>query len=417
MGSSLLAGCSGDTGGGGGGGDSEGDWTLKVQHWWTSGAARKAMDFLINGYKERNPKATVNDNPVAGSAGTNLQAVIREKVLSGDPPSTWQDWPGLNLKPYTEANALKDITAIWEDETDMAANFREGPKLAARAGNPDNPFVCVPTNIHRINNIFYDIQTIEQAGVDPDGISDPNELVEVVKKAQADTGMAGISWQTGSAWSTLQVFSVNFLGLHGADAYRKFRTGEDLDTEISEALQVTKDLMQYNIKDASSVSNDEAAAKITNGNAVFVQEGDWQGANYQVTEGYKYGEDWGHAPWPGTDGDYLINTDGFPYPTPNPSPPATDAWMKWVGSAEAQAGFNPIKGGVPCRTDVDVSDFPPFLQDQFDDFKNAQSNPLTITHGDGVTPNQGVALKDAMSRFISSKDVSATTSAVLTALS
>jgi len=90
--------------------------------------------------------------------------------------------------------------------------------------------------------------------------------------------------------------------------------------------------------------------------------------------------------------------------------------MKWVGSQEAQAGFNAIKGSVPCRSDVDVSDYPPFLQDQFEDFSNASSNPLTIAHGDGVTPSQDVALKDAMSRFIDNRNVDATTEALITAI-
>jgi glucose/mannose transport system substrate-binding protein len=374
------------------------------------------MQWLQDGYLERNDEAEITDNPVAGSAGQNLQAVVREKVLSGEPPSTWQDWPGRNLADYVEADALKDITGILEDETDIADQYREGPLLAARAGNPDNPYVAVPMNIHRINNLFYSIGAAEEAGVDPSGASDPREFLEVLQNAEDNTDMAGLAVSTSAAWNTLQLFSVNLLGQFGPDVYRSFRNGEEPRTEIEEALSITADMMEFFTGDAASISNDEAGAKIANDGAVFAQEGDWQGGNYQVIEGFDYDQDWQHAAWPGTEDAYQINTDGFPYPKPNPSPPATDAWMKWAGSQEAQAGFNPIKGSVPCRTDVDVSGFPPFLQDQFDDFSSASSNPLTIAHGDGVTPSQDVALKDSMSRFIDNKNVEATTEALLTAI-
>lgn len=418
-----AAGCLGDegdgdddgSGGSGGSGGDNGEQTLQIQHWWTDGAAREAIDVLFDGYRERNPDIDIEDNPVAGGAGENLQTVIRERVLAGDPPSTWQDWPGRNLADYVEAGALNDIGYIFEG--DFEENFREGPLLAARAGDEDNPYVAVPTNIHRINNLFYDVPTVEEADVDPEAIDDPYEMIEVLEQVEDATGLAGISFQTGSAYSTLQLFGINLLGLFGHDTYESFRNGGSVESEVEEALEVTDEMLDLNVPDAASLSNDEAAAKIIQGDAVFAQDGDWQGANYQVTDGYDYGDDWGHVAWPGTSGIYQINTDGFPHPDSNPTPDATDAWLEWVGTAEAQQAFNQLKGGVPCRTDVDVSDYPPFLQDQFDDFSNADSNPLTIAHGDGVTPQQDVALKNAISRFMENRDVAETTGQLLDAVS
>lgn len=424
-GATALAGCAGEDDGDATGDDTTGDdgtgngelGALEIQHWWTAGGDAVAMEWLVDGFLEEYPEAEVEENPVAGGGGVNLQAVIRERVLAGDPPSTWQDWPGRNLNDYVEADAMRDITYIWEDETDFAENFREGPKLAARAGDPDNPYVAVPMNIHRINNLFYDVETVEEAGIDLN-IDGPRELIEVLEQVESETDAAGVSWQMSAAWSTLQVFGVVLKGMYGHEVYNSFQQGDadEVRSEVEEALEVTGELIDFNVGDAPSIDNDEAGAKLPQGEAAFAQEGDWLAGNYLDLDDYDFEDDWDHIPFPGTDGIYQINTDGFPFPQPNPTPETTEMWMKWVGSREAQRGFNPLKGAIPCRDDVEVGEFPPFLQRQFDDFSNAEADTLTIAHGDGVTPNQDVALKDAMSRFMEQRDAEVTAEALITAM-
>jgi glucose/mannose transport system substrate-binding protein len=428
-----IAGCSGngdggDSDGGGDDGGSDGDGgsdttptataasgstTLEIQHWWTSGGDGEAMQMLQDEFLERNPDYEISDNPVAGGAGQNLQAVIRQKVLEGDPPSTWQDWPGRNLADYVEAGALKDITDIFEG--DMMDNYREGAMLSARAGNPDNPPVAVPLNIHRVNNLFWDVSALDGTDIDPSSASDPYEFNDILAQIDEQVDLAPLSVAQSAPWTNLQLWVSNFLGIHGAEAFRSFRAGEgDIDA-IAEALEVTKEQFQYLTGDATSIGNDAAAAKLPQGDAVTAMEGDWMAGNLFATDGYEYSEGWEHAPWPGSDGIYVINTDGFPYPEPNPSPEVTDAWMRWVGSAEAQRMFNPMKGAIPPRADVDVSEFNELLRSQFEDYQN-DTGVLTVTHGDGATPQQGTSLKNAMARFIEREDVDATAPALRDAM-
>lgn len=408
-----LAGCSGGgtettqpggqdgTGTQGGGGST----TLEIQHWWTSGGDGEAMDTLQEEFLSRNEEYDINDNPVAGGAGQNLQAVIRQKVLEGDPPSTWQDWPGRNLADYVEAGALKDITYIFEG--DMMDNYRDGAMLSARAGDSENPPVAVPLNIHRVNNLFWDVSALDGTDIDPSSASDPREFNEILAQIDEQVDLAPLSVAQSAPWTNLQLWVSNFLGLHGASAFQDFRAGEgDIDA-IKEALEVTAVQFDYLTGDATSIGNDAAAAKLPQGDAVTAMEGDWLAGNLFATEDYDFGDDWDHAPWPGTDGIYVINTDGFPYPDPNPSTEVTDAWMRWVGSAEAQRIFNPIKGAIPPRADVDVSEFNALLQRQFEDYSN-DTGVLTVTHGDGATPQQGTSLKNAMARFIEREDPDAT---------
>lgn len=408
----------GDGGDGGGGGDGSdggdgGSQTLEIQHWWTDGGDGLAMDELQAAFQEKHPDIEIKDNPIAGGAGQNLQAVIRKKVLEGDPPSTWQDWPGANLRDYVEADALKDIQYIFDG--DIEDNYRDGPLLSARAGDPDNPYVAVPLNIHRVNNLFYDIELAEEAGVDFESVSDPNELNEVYAQIDDAIDQAPLAVAMQAPWTVLQMWVSNFIGLNDAETYQNFRAGEGDVAAIEEALEVTLEQFDYVTNDARSIGNDEAAAKLPEGNAVAAMEGDWMAGNLFAADGYEFDQQWQHVPYPGTDEIYVINTDGFPYPKPNPSPDATDKWMQWVGSAEAHRLFNPIKGSIPCRSDVDVSEFNQFLQNQFDDFNNT-TGVLTVTHGDGANPQQGTSLKNAISRFMDQQNPESTAPALRDAM-
>jgi len=414
----ALAGCSSDSESGegtSGGGTSDGSGTnaLEIQHWWTDGGDGKAMDELQAGFREKHPDIKIEDNPIAGGGGQNLQAVVRKKVLEGNPPSTWQDWPGANLRDYVEAGALKDIGYIFEG--DMQENYRDSTLLSARAGSENNPFVAVPLAIHRVNNLFYDIGAIEEAGVDISGLSDPKEFNEVLAQIDDGTDVAPLSVAMSAPWTVLQLWTSNFLGLHDAEAWKQFRAGEDVTAEVEAALEVTKTQFDYVTEDAGSIGNDAASQKLPQGDAATAMEGDWMAGNLFAADGYEYDEHWQHVPFPGSEDFYNVNTDGFPYPKNNPSPKATDAWMSWVGSAEAQRRFCPIKGAIPCRGDVDVSEFNPFLQKQYEDFQNT-TGVLTLAHGDGATPQQGTALKNAMARFMDQGNVSATASALQDAM-
>ena len=406
-------GSSGDDGSGDDGSSDGGTTTLELQHWWTDGGGAIGMEELQSGFTEQYPDIEINDNPVAGGGGTNLQAVIRQKVLEGDPPSTWQDWPGANLQDYVDAGALKDIGYIFEGE--MEENYGEGALLSARAGDEENPYVAVPLNIHRVNNVFWDMASVEEAGVDMTSIGDPREYVEVLEQLDSELDIAPLGLSMAVPWTILQLWNANLVGLHGVDAYEGFQNGDDVTSEVEEALEVTQTQMGFATEDASSVGSDAARLKLPQGEAVTLMEGDWAAGNLFAAEGYDYGDDWGHAPYPGTDGVYTINTDGFPYPKPNPTPDATDKWMEWVGSAEAQRRFCQPKGAIPCRTDVDMSEFSELLQNQAEDYQSG-TGILTLAHGDGVTPQQGTSLKNAMARFRDQGNVQATAQSLMDAM-
>ncbi|WP_254543937.1 ABC transporter substrate-binding protein [Halomarina pelagica] len=416
-----LAGCLGGGGGsndgngsGGSGGGGSGSNALEIQHWWTGGDGSAAIEALLAGFEEKYPDVTVNPNPVSGGAGENLHAVIKKRVLNDNPPSTWQAWPGANLTPYVEADKLHDIgESVW-GENDMKKAYLDGPKQAAK---PGGSYVTVPLNIHRLNNLFYNVSVVEDAGVDPSSIGKPSDLVAAMKKAE-DAGYVGMAQQTKSAWSTGQLWAQVLLGESDPETYAAIMEGkakENADA-VKNALSVVKEYSQYFNRDAGSIGWQDANKLIINGKAAFFHQGDWAAGMYRAQDGFEFESDWGHVPFPGTDGAYALNMDSFPFPKNNPSPETTKKFLRYVGSVDAQKRFNPKKGSIPPRTDVPKDAFGPFLKRQMEDFANSTAQPLSIQHGLAVPPKALTAFGSAMSTFISGYDVEQAQGAIVEAL-
>ncbi|KAB1188222.1 MULTISPECIES: ABC transporter substrate-binding protein [Haloferax] len=419
----LLAGCTGGSGSDStddstdsGSGDSEttessGDDSgseynaLEVQHWWTGGDGGAAIQALFEGFKEKHPDIELTENPVAGGAGQNLHAVIKKRILNNDPPSSWQAWPGANLTPYTDADKLEDIEeSVWS-KNGMKDAYLDGPKQAAQ---PAGTFVSVPLNIHRLNNLFYNVEVVEDAGVDPSSIDSPSALVDAMAKVE-EAGYVGMAQQTKSAWSTGQLWAQVLLGEYGPDVYADVTAGnvEANADAVKGALDIVKQYSEYYPNDAGSISWQDANSKIIEGKAAFFHQGDWAAGMYRGQDGFEYETHWNQVPFPGTDGIYALNMDSFPMPSNNPSPEATKKFLQYVGSVDAQKRFNPKKGSIPPRTDVPKDAFGPFLQNQMDDFANSEAQPLSIQHGLAVAPDALTGFGDAMSSFISGYDVEA----------
>ncbi|MFC6824871.1 extracellular solute-binding protein [Halopelagius fulvigenes] len=357
---------------------------LEIVHWWTAGGEQDALNALLEGFKEKHPDATVNNNPAPGGAGSALDTVIKNRVLNQNPPSTFQIWPGKALTEYVDGDVLRDISdSVWSE--DMRSAYRQGVQNLSK---PGGNYVAVPINIHRLNNLFYNVSVLKEAGVDPSSISDPGALTNALKKVSENTDAVPMAHQTQSPWSSVQLWENIFLGYNGVEAYNSLTQGKVSQHEdaVRESLQTLKDYSQYFNDDAGSIAWDQANSKVVNGNAAFIHQGDWAAGQYQSAEGFEYESGWNMVPFPGTKGMYSVVTDSFVFPKNNPSPETTRKFLQYCGSVDAQKRFNPVKGSIPPRTDVPTDPFGPFLQSQIKDFKNSESQPPTIAHGTAVTP-------------------------------
>ncbi len=387
--------------------------TVELLHGWSGGDGKAAFDSMREGFEEEYPDAELNVQAIGGSANTSLNTKVQQRVKNDDPPSSWADWPGANLQQFTDADAFGDIgDSVWTDEVRDA--YLKGPMDAAKV---DGTFVAVPTNIHRINNLFYNKSVVESAGVDPASIDSPNALVDALETVESETDAVGYAHSLKGPWTSLQLFATVFIGQHGSGAYDKFINGNGKKAQVAKSLETLASYAEYMPDDASSISFQEAGTMVQKGNAAFMHQGDWLAGMFQGSD-FEFEAGWGHVPYPGTEGVYQLNMDSWVYPTNNPSPEGTKNWLKYCASKDAQKRFNKQKGSIPPRSDVSMDEFPAFQTQQFEEFTNSDSQPPSLAHGLAVPKAQLSALSTALSdKFDHTSDtVDATATAFMSAV-
>lgn len=403
-----LAGCSGDGGSstdtptantGDEDTETEGNTTptptpfpLEVLHGWTGGDGKDAIEALTTGFEEEYPEVETKWKPIGSTANIGLNTLINQRFSNQDPPSSFANWPGKNLTKFTADGLLGDITeSVWS-HNDMESGFLEEAKELSKF---DGNYVAVPIGSHRLNNIFYNVSVVEEAGVDPESISDPQELVDAMKAVEENTDAAGMSQAMTASNTVLQLWGATFLGSQGYQPYMDLIDGNGDKSAVADALEIVKDYAQYFNDDADSTNPPGANEKIMNGEAAFLHQGNWMAGGYRAND-LTYNEDWGWIAFPGTSNMYTLHFDAFIYPSENPSPQKSEKWLRYVGSKEAQVEFNKRKGSIPARTDVDKEEFGPYLQQTIEDFASVEHKPPTIAHGLAVSPNKLTKLRGVL---------------------
>jgi glucose/mannose transport system substrate-binding protein len=422
LGAAGLTGLAGCSGGGGGGGDSDSDSgtgsggsgnTLEVLHGWTGGDGAKAADSLTSAFAEAHPDVDTDFNPIGGGGNQNLDAVVANRLQSNDPPSSFANWPGPNLVKYE--GALGDVSDLWEEAGFTDSHVQEAVDLH----QVDGTFQAVPLGSHRLNCLFYNVSVVEEAGVDPDSITSMSGLVDAMDAVESNTDAIPMTHGMSGSWTTTQLFAAVMLGSQGFDEYMSFVDGSPSTGAVQESFELLGNVLENYINaDAASIGLTESNQNIINGDAAFIHQGNWAAGAYRNAEGFAYDEDWGFTTFPGTENMYTLHFDSFLFPANNPSPEATRTFLEFVGGTEAQVAFNQFKGSIPTRTDVDMGEFGPYLQETAEDFANAENRPPTLQHGLAVEAEIMTSLNDVItSEFTGPYNVEAATQGFVDAVS
>ncbi|WP_142858640.1 ABC transporter substrate-binding protein [Salinigranum halophilum] len=420
-GDSGGSGGSGDSGGSGGDGGSSSDGgssggssgPVEILHGWTGGDGARAAEALASAFSEAYPDVSAEFNPIGGGGNENLDAVVANRLQSGDPPSTFANWPGKNLQRYE--GALGSVDDVWSENDFSEVMVQEAVDLHQQGGS----FRAVPLGSHRLNCLFYNVSVVEEAGVDVDSLNSVSAFADALDTVATETDYIPFTHGMSGTWTTTQLWASMMLGQEGYQAYMDFINGEGSEAAVRATFESTAAVLEnYISDDASSIGLTESNQNIINGNAAFIHQGNWAAGAYRNAEDFDYDEDWGFKTFPGTEGMYMLHFDSFLYPSNNPTPEATKTYLEFVGSPEAQIAFNQYKGSIPTRTDVSLDEFGPYLQETAQDFAEAEERPPTLQHGLAVSSEKMTALNEVISsEFTGPYNVDAATQGFLDAVS
>ncbi|HPF17411.1 MAG TPA: extracellular solute-binding protein, partial [Thermotogota bacterium] len=320
---------------------------LEIFSWWTGGGEEAGLLALIEELTAQYPDLEVINATVAGGAGSNAKAVLKTRMLGGNPPDSFQVHAGEELTDtYVVTGKMEPITKYLAEWGYLDKFPKDIFDICAYEGE----VYSIPVNVHRGNVVFYNKAIAEEIGM----TSEPNtweEFFYYLEKAK-DAGYTGLSLGDKNKWTATQVFEDIMLSQFGAYKYTKLWNGQQSFNSVAlkDSLQIMKDLIPYFNKDHSSLTWQDASRLVYEKKALFNIMGDWA-EGYFKEMGWTPGEEFGWFATPETGNAFMIISDTFGLPKGAPNPENALKWLKFIGSVKAQDIFNPIKGSIPARVD------------------------------------------------------------------
>lgn len=396
----------GDDGPGGSSPESEG--AVEVFSWWTAGGEAEGLEALVAVFNEQYPEYEFVNAAVAGGAGTEARAVLASRLAAEDPPSSWQGHAGQELiGTYVAADQLEPLNFLFEEEgwLDVLP-----PAIIPQISAEGNIY-SVPVNIHRANVLWYVPEKL--AGFDVAVPTSWDEFFAVADQLQ-EQGVTPLAM--GEQWTAMHLFETILLAELGLRGYQGLWDGitDWGSDDVARAIDVFGRALGYTNSDASTLTWDQAAQLVIDGDAAFTIMGDWA-AGYFTAQGLAPGESgYGWAPAPGTDGVFQWLSDSFVLPVDAHNRDGALAWLRVAGSREGQDAFNPIKGSIPARTDADRSRYDEYLLSAMDDWQSDQIVG-SLTHGVVAPDTYKAEIDTALGLFLSDGDAAAFQEALVAA--
>ena len=334
---------------------------LEIFSWW-AGDEGPALQALIDIYKAQNPSVNVINATVTGGSGVNAKAVLKTRMLGGEPPDSFQVHAGQELiGTWVTADRMEDLTPLFQEQGWMDV-FPEG--LVKLIGT-DAGIWSVPVNIHRSNVMWYVPANLAKWGIEAPATWD--EFFAAADKLQAE-GIVPLAlaqnWTANHLWESV---ALSAMGADNWDALWAGTLAFD-SPEGVKAWELFGKVLSYTNADASSLSWQQATDMVIDGRAAFNVMGDWAAGYMFTTKKLMPGEGFGWVASPGTAGQFMFLADSFGLPKGSPHRDNALAWLKVLGSKEGSDAFNPIKGSISARTDSDLSKYNDYLKSAAADF-------------------------------------------------
>lgn len=338
---------------------------LELFSWWTGGGEAAGLEALIAQFTELYPDVNVINSAVAGGSGVNARAVLASRLDAQDPPDSFQAHAGSAMINIYGADTMEPLNFLYE-ENGWLEQFPEGLlELISDEGN----IYSVPANIHRSNVMWYVPGNLEEWGVTVPESWD--EFVSETCPTLQDAGIVPLS--VGQSWTQVHLWENVALAGLGVEGYNGLWDGTTAwdSPEVAGVFDTYGQLLDCTNGDRDAIDWQPAAQMVAEGTAAFNIMGDWAAGLFLTDLALEPGTDFAWTTPPGTDGVFIMLSDTFGLPIGAPHRDTAIAWLTFLGSAEAQDIFNPIKGSLPANTTADIGNtdlYNAYFQDAYEDW-------------------------------------------------
>ena len=375
---------------------------LEIFSWWTGGGEAAGLDALIAQFSEMYPDVTVVNAAVAGGSGVNARAVLQTRMLGGDPPDTFQVHAGQELNAvWVAEDKMQPLNDLFEANGWMD-QYPQG--LLDLISDAEGNIYSVPVNIHRSNVMWYVPANLEAWGVTVPATWDEfiTTTCPTLQAADVTPLTVGENWTQAHLWESV---ALGELGVEGYNGLWNGATAWDSD-EVVAVFEKFGQILDCTNADRNGLAWQDASQRVAEGGAAFNIMGDWAAGYFLVDLALEPGEGFAWAPSPGTDGTFIMLSDTFGLPVGAPNAEAVNAWLSFLGSAEGQDIFNPLKGSLPANTTADIGNselYNAYFQDAYEDWT---TNAIvgSQAHGAVAPPNFSNGFSTVIASFESDRD-------------
>lgn len=373
-----------------------GQGSVEVLNWWTSGGEAAAMDELISAFKQNNPDMEFTNAAIAGGGGSVARGVLQTRLAGGTPPQSWPAHPGNELMgQYVDPGFAAPLGDLYREEA-WADVIPEGlVDMMSRDGEPYGVLV----GIHRGNGFWYNKKVLEENGVSVGDALEVDEFFTIADTLQA-AGVTPLCVGDNGIWASAELLENTLVGVLGADSYNALWDGSLAfdDASVVEAISVYGRMLDYQNSDHAALSWDQAVKKVISGDCAFNSMGDWAYGEF-VAAGLTDNEEFGWVSHPGSQGIFVVVGDGFVMAEDAEDKAGVTAWLRTIGSREAQEAFSQKKGSICPRTDCDRAQFGAYHNWAMDSFGGDALVP-TVVHGSAAPADFQQALNDAVTLYV-----------------
>ncbi|RQR27747.1 carbohydrate ABC transporter substrate-binding protein [Burkholderia sp. Bp9143] len=377
--------------------------TVEVMHWWTSGGEAKALGVLKDALKQRG--YAWKDAPIAGGGGEAARTVLKARVASGNPPEAMQ-MLGFTIQDYASQDFLTNLDPIAAKE----GWDKVVPAPIQRFSKASGHWVAVPVDIHRTNWIWANRKIFDQLHLTP-----PQTFDQLVADAAAirKAGYIPLA-HGGQPWQEATIFDSAVMSAGGPKFYTQALVNLDPVALGSKTMEKAFDQMRAlrGMVDPNFPGRDWnlATSMVISGKAAMQIMGDWAKGEF-VNAGKKANVDYLCFQYPGTQGDFIFNTDQFgTFKKSDADLPGEYAFASSVMDKTSQAKFNQIKGSIPARLDVPADGFDECGKKSMADLRGALKSGTMVgsfAHGHAMPDGPKNAVYDVVTHFFNSNQSSA----------
>lgn len=361
---------------------SELESNLELFSWWVNAGEADALASLLDVFSDEYPDVVVTNSAAQEPTTARDRLIVR--MNAGEPPDSFQAISGVDLLSWVEQGRMTPLTSLAESNGWDSAF----PPEVLDILSVDGELYAVPINIERDNNLYYNVEVLDDAGLEP-----PETLDDFFRACdELETSETIPLAVPAAGWVLALVAFENLMpSLFGGQYYLDFFAGEaDLDgQELEEFFTQLKALLECSNVSTASPSWGESADLVYEGKAAMYVMGDWakgyfergENAGMDSVEPWVAGEDFGVVPGLGSRGYFVFNSAVFGLPRGAQHPQAAKAFLGIVASRVGQEAFNPVKGSVPARIDVSLDGFDDMVKGAAADFDEAARGEARLLPG------------------------------------